>query len=244
MRPLLAYLPWHARDSVVKAISPLVIFLAIAGIPLGVFTASTGVPLFGGDERVAAMALSIWPQATGLAITIGAILVMSQVISLDREKQHVRFLFAHPVSPVAFYVQRFVVGVVMLVLAFAPVPLLFSRIVEVPILATFYALLLQSLLIGGLCTLASVLTQRDGAWVIGVYLVSNVVQGISGGGGAPKWLETLAWALPPVQQANGFASAWLNGRTVAPEELVLVVGYSLGMIATAFFLLRRAPHVR
>jgi hypothetical protein len=47
-----------------------------------------------------------------------------------------------------------------------------------------------------------------------------------------------------VRQVSKFADAWIAGRTVEPQDLVLVLGYGIGMLASAVFLIKRAPLVR
>jgi hypothetical protein len=47
-----------------------------------------------------------------------------------------------------------------------------------------------------------------------------------------------------VKQLGDFSGAWLNGRTVEPQDLVLVLGYGIGMLLSALYLIKRAPLVR
>lgn len=246
LRPLLAYLPWHARDASVRTFSPVLIFLVIAGLPLMTISATKGSSLFDGSRPVQELALQVWSGTASLSITIAAFLVMSQSISTDRDKQHVRFLFAHQVNPVLFYVQRFVVGLAMLVAYFALIAWGYSQVVPVPVLGTVLALLLTCWLVGSLTMLAGALTKAEGILVLGVYLVANVLQQVSvaAGESAPRWVRALAPVLPPVNRMSDYAQAWINGRTVDPSDLVLVIGYAAGMFIAALVLLRRAPLVR
>ncbi len=244
LRPLIAYLPWHARDVAVKVFAPFLLFFVLAGIPLGTFAAQTGVPLFGGQERIQALALSLWSSTSSLCILIGSVLLMNGSFSLDREKQHVRVLFAHPVRPELFYLQRFAVGLVLFAASFTLVPVIFSQIVTVPVLGTLLALLLSAFFIGSMLLLIGAVTQKDGLVFILVYMFSSVLQAVTQGGGGPEWMRGLAWFLPPVRQLSNFSSAWLAGRTVEPADLVLVVGYGIGMFVSALVLIKRAPLAR
>lgn len=246
LRPLLAYLPWHARDATVRTFSPVLIFVVIAGLPLMSVSATKGGSLFDGSRPVQELALQIWSATASLAVTIAAFLVMSQAISTDRDKQHVRFLFAHQVNPVLFYVQRFVVGVALLVVYFALLAWAYSQVAPVPILGTVLALLLTCWLVGSLTMLAGALTKAEGIVVLGTYLVANVLQQVAAAAGesAPRWVRALAAVLPPVDPMTDYAQAWINGRTVDPSDLVLVIGYAAGMFIAALILLRRAPLVR
>jgi hypothetical protein len=116
--------------------------------------------------------------------------------------------------------------------------------VTVPILGTLLALLLSGFFLGSMLLLIGAVTQRDGLVFIGVYLFSNVLQSITQAGAGPTWLRGLAWMLPPVKQLSDFSGAWLGGRTVEPQDLVLVLGYGLGMLVSALVLIKRAPLVR
>lgn len=244
LRPLIAYLPWHARDLAVKVFAPFLLFVVLAGIPLGTFAAQTGVPLFGGHERIQGLALSLWGSTSSLCILIGSVLLMNGSFSLDRERQHVRVLFAHPVRPELFYLQRFTVGLVLFASSFTLIPVIFSQIAEVPILGTLLAVLLSAFFIGSMLLLIGAVTQKDGLAFIVTYMFSTVLQAVTQGGAGPEWLRGLAWFLPPVRQVSNFASAWLAGRTVEPADLVLVLGYGTGMLVSALVLIKRAPLAR
>lgn len=244
LRPLIAYLPWHARDVAVKVFAPFLLFFVIAGIPLGVFSGQTGISLFGGEPRMQSMALSAWGASASLCILIGSVLLMNGSFALDREKQHVRVLFSHQVPPELFYLQRFVVGLTLFAASFTLIPVLFSQIVTVPVLGTFLALLLTGFFLGSMLLLIGAITQRDGLVFIGTFLVSNILQTVTQAGGGPTWMRGLAWILPPVKQVSSFAEAWIGGRTVEPRDLVLVLGYGIGMLLSALYLIKRAPLVR
>jgi hypothetical protein len=244
LRPLMAYLPWHARDVAVKVLAPFLLFFVLGGIPLAAFASQTGVSLFGGEERMQGIALNIWGTTASLCILIGSVLLMNGSFAVDREKQHVRVLFAHQVQPELFYLQRFAVGLTLFAASFTLIPVLYSQIVAVPILGTLLAVLLTGFFLGSMLLLIGAVTQRDGLVFIGTYLFSNVLQTITQAGAGPEWLRALAWVLPPVRQVSGFATAWIGGRTVEPQDLVLVMGYGIGMLVSALVLIKRAPLVR
>jgi hypothetical protein len=244
LRPLVAYLPWHVRDVAVKVFAPFLLFLVMAGLPLAAFSSQTEISLFGGDPRLQDMALGIWSATASLCITIGSILLMNGSFALDREKQHVRVLFAHQVPPAMFYLQRFAVALTLFAVSFSIIPVLYSQVVTVPILGTVLALLLTAFLLGSMLMLMGSVTQRDGAVFILIYLVSQILQGFTAQDVGPKWMHVVSWALPPVRQVGEFSKAWLGGRTVEPQDLVLVLGYGVGMLLSALYLMKRAPLVR
>jgi hypothetical protein len=116
--------------------------------------------------------------------------------------------------------------------------------VTVPVLGTLLALLLTSFFLGSMLLLIGAITQRDGLVFIAFYLVSNILQSMTQAGAGPKWLRGFAWILPPVKQLGDFSGAWLDGRTIEPQGLVLVIGYGIGMFLSALYLIKRAPLVR
>jgi len=203
-----------------------------------------GIPLLSQDPRMQDLALKLWSSSASLCVTIGSILLMNGSFALDREKQHVRFLFAHQVSPATFYLQRFLVALTLFAATFTLLPVLYSQVVTVPVLGTLLAVLLSSFFIGSMMMLFGAITQRDGALFIGFFLIANILQGLTAQDVGPKWLQALSWALPPVRQLGEFSGAWLNGRTVEPQDLVLVLGYAIGMFLSALYLIKRAPLVR
>lgn len=244
MRPLIAYIPWHARDVGVKVFAPLLLFVVMGGLPLSVIPQQTGVSLLNLDAQMQEFALRAWSNSAGLCVMIGSILLMSGSVALDREKQHVRFLFAHQIAPAMFYLQRFAVALALFAVSFLLAPLAYSVVVPVPVLGTLFAVLLSGFFIGSMTMLFGALFQRDGGVFILVFLVGNILQAFTAQDVGPKWMHFIAWALPPVRQVGEFSGAWLNGRTVEPQDLVLVLGYGIGMLLSALFLIKRAPLVR
>jgi hypothetical protein len=245
LRPLLAYAPWQARDAAVRALAPLFVVFAIAGLPLYAFMSSQELTDFTSDPRATELALQAYDGAVSLAMLIGAFLLMGNSSALDRDKLHVRFLFAHPVAPEAFYLQRFLVSLVVSTVIFAAVPLVFSWLaVPVPVLGTLKAYLVIQLLIGSLAALCGAITARDGLVLIITYIASNVLQQLDRAEQLAPWLSTLSKGLPPIGAMERTADALIAGTAIVTNELILVAGYALGLLLVALVIVKRAPLVR
>lgn len=242
---LLAYLPWHARDAAVRALTPLVISALLLSIPLGAMANGASWAVLREPGRLQDAALGAYRQTIELAITLGALLVASGFVAADRDRGHVRFLFSAPIVPWRFYLQRFVVGAVCFVLAVSCIPLAFGLVVRtVPVAPAATSAALYALLIGSLALLAGAITRRDGAVVIGVLLLAGLLQPLAAQAELPAALEAFAASLPPLHAADRVRADLLQGSTPDGRALVHVLGYASGMLAAALVVLRRAPLVR
>lgn len=246
-RTLLAYAPWQARDGVVKALVSVVIFALIAGIPLATVPRSIegGWSAFSTDPQMMEFARTLYFNIGGLAMLLGAIMQHSQVIALDRERQYFRFLFAHQVAPWAFYLQRYVVGLLMFSLFFMVIPLVFSKFVTpIPILGTLKATLFFGSFVGALAVLAGAITKKDGLLLIGVYLVSSALQQPSAYDALPTWAQWISKLLPSTYAAGAVRDAWLKGAPIVSADFWLVAGWTVGMLVAALVIIRRFPLAR
>lgn len=243
--PLLGYVRWQAQDALPRALTPVLLFLLMAGLPL--WSASTQFGLAAMDRPGDAQrdALQIYAAILPIAMTLGAVILASGLPATDREKQYFRFLFAKPVSVWQFYLQQFTVAVAMFVAAMALVPLGFSAIVTaVSVVAVIKSAFVYALLFGSLLTLCGSLVNKDGVALVGVAAISSILQGLAQGEGAPAWIGFLAHVLPPFRTADLVRSLWISGQPVNPADVALVIGYSLGMLAAALVLVRRLPLAR
>jgi hypothetical protein len=245
LRPLLAYLPWHARDAVVRALVPPLIFVLVAVGPLWAFAKQNQHLRYDDGGSGEAFAMTIYSSFVQLAITLGVIAMMTQLVSLDRERQFVRFLFAHQVTPWQYYLQRFVVSLTVFLVVFATIPLGYSYFVTaVPLWPALQSALLYGGLLGGLAMLCGALVQRDGIALVGVMLAGTVLQQADRAGTLPSVLGFISDILPPFDKAGLVRNAWIGGRAVDGGDLLLVVAYSIAMLAVALVAVKRLPLVR
>lgn len=244
LAPLLAYLPWHARDAWLRALTPVLIAGGVIGIPVYSFIgASDSVSV--ADRRGIELAMNVYDGGIPLALTLGAIILMNQVIALDRDKQYFRFTMAHPIAAWEFYLQRFLVGLVLFVAASAVIPLVFSAlVVKVTVIGMIKSAALQGLLLGALAMLCGALVSKDGLALIVTYVVAQILQDLRKAEVLVSWLVPVAQSLPPVRLASSLRGDWLRGVPVESSDLLFVVSYSVAMIAAALFLVKRLPLAR
>ncbi len=241
----LAYLRWHARDALLRCLAPLLIFGAIAGLPIRSLADRFGLAEIRADGELQRSVLQIYTQTLTLSMTLGAVLLLSGFVAQDRDRGHVRFLFAAPVSPWQHYAMRALVSGLMFVAAFGTIPLLFSwLVIPVPLAGVLQSAALYAALYGGLAMLAGALVNRDGVIFILVVGTSTILQQLDKGEMLSRPLAGLARVLPPLVLADGVRSKLLDGQAPAAADLLHLLLYTLAMFALAFLVIRRAPLAR
>lgn len=242
---LLAYARWHARDALPRALVPAGLFAVIAGMPLALMVRALGLEGIRASADAREQALLVYTGTLPQMILLGALLVGSGFVALDRERGHVRFLFATPVVAWQYYLLRFLVGIALFTAATSLIPVAFGLLLfRVPVLPVLLTAGTYAFLLGSLAMLAGAFTRRDGLVVIGVTLASLMFQALSRSGDAPRWLGVVAAVLPPVDTADRLRAAWFQGDPAATGDVTLVLGYALAMLVTALYTIHRAPLVR
>jgi hypothetical protein len=245
LQPLLAYAPWHARDAIVRALAAPLIFALLVAIPLATVPSEGGLAAIATNPEWWKLFSSLYLNIGSLAMTLGAVLQVSQVVAIDRERQYFRFLFAHQVVPWMYYLQRFIVSVSLFVALFLLIPIVYSQLVlSVSILGAFKAALLAGTFIGSLSLLCGAFTKRDGLALIAVYLTASIIQPPQAVAALPTWVGGLSKLLPPVHNAKEVRDAWMNGAEAVPSDLWLTLGWTAGMLVAALFVIRRLPLAR
>ena len=243
--PLAGYLRWQAQDSLLRAFTPVILFAGMGGIPLWSFTRTVGLGAMDQPGEAQSLALQIYGSTMPLAMTLGAVILATGIPATDREKQYFRFLFAKPVVAWEFYLQQFLVALVLFAAAMTLVPVGISAIVTpVPVLAVTQSALLFGLLYGSLVVLCGALVNKDGVAFIAVAALSFMLQSLGKAGALPDWLALVASGLPPFVVADGMRAQWLAGQPVPLGDIIHVTGYSIGMLAAALYFVRRLPLAR
>jgi hypothetical protein len=242
---LLAYAKWHARDALVRAFVPAGLFVVLAGMQLAIMARAMGLDAIRDSTEARDQALMVYNGSLPQMILLGALLVGSGFVALDRERGHVRFLFAAPVVAWQYYLARFLIGITLFTAVTTLIPVGFGLIFfRVPLLPVVLTAGTYALLLGSLAMLAGAFTRRDGLIVIGVTLASLMFQGLSRSSDVPRWMELAAAGLPPIDTADRLRSAWFQGDPAATGDVTLVLGYALAMLITALYTIHRAPLVR
>lgn len=245
LRPVLAYLPWHLRDAAPRAFTAVVAFAVLAGLPLSTFPPQVPGGTFATDPQLQEVARTIYSQIGSLAIVLGAIVQMNQVAAVDRDKQYFRFLFSHQVTPWIFYLQRYLVGVLLFVGVSMLIPLGFSWfVIPVSITGWFLASLLFTAYLAALALLCGAITKRDGLLLIGVFLVGSILQQLSAAGTLTGWKLWLGRILPASHAAGNVRDALMTGGDVATRDLLVSGSWTIGMLGAALFLVKRLPLAR
>lgn len=245
LRPLLAYLPWQARDLAIRGLAPLAIMLVVGGIPMFAFLRSQELIDLANNAQQADFVRAVYQSVASLAITLGSFLIMTSSVALDRDKQYVRFFFSHQVNPVAFYLQRFAVGMVVFLALFSLAPGVVELfLTDVNFLGSIAAFAVSLMLVGGLSVLSAALTNRDGLALILSFIIIRTLQQLSTQDLLAEWLEPLARGLPPIETMAQVSKALVEGSTVQATDVIHVVGYGLGLLAAGLFVIRRRPLVR
>jgi len=245
LRPLLAYLPWQARDMAIRGLAPLAVLLVVGGIPTFAFLKNQEVVDLANNAQQADFVRAIFQSVGALAITLGGFLFMSSSVAMDRDKQHVRFFFSHQVNPVNYYLQRYAVGMVIFLalfgLAGGAVELFMT---DVHFWGSIAAFAVTLVLVGGLTVLAASLTNRDGLALILSFLIIRTLQQLSAQDLVAAWMKPVVRGMPPIETMAQLSKAFIEGNTVQGTDVVHVLGYGLGMLVAGLLVMRRAPMVR
>lgn len=240
-----AYLPWQFRDSGVKALAPALVFALLASPTLLAVRGSRADVDFRTDPQAIEVAVTVFQNMGGLALWIGGLMLMTDIIALDRDRQFYRFLFAQPVTPWKFYLQRFLVGLVAFVAVYAMVPLVYSAVVTpVSVGHTMLATALMALLLGGMATLVGSLTRRDAFGTAFAYMVIGFLQDASRADVLADWLDPVVRLLPPVSKFAAVRGQLLMGTMPEAAALWHIGLYGAGLVALGLLLVKRLPLAR
>jgi hypothetical protein len=226
------YAGWMARDLAAGPGIPMAVLTVLAAL----LTSRLQVvgPVADAD-RAACLVVLDW---TAVALTL---IATGGLVSADFAIGHQRTLFAKPVSPPLYYLQRWLLGLVALLVGAAVVAQTIAARFDVPLLSPEFVarLALLYLVVGGLVFLLSTVTRRD--WLAAAVLLA--------------WQAALGWArsmgfaqgpvgtvlhgvLPPVRVLG------LSGPFPGGAELALVLGYGAALLLGALAVLEWRPLAR
>lgn len=242
---LAAYAPWQLRDSVVKALAPAFVFALLASPTLMAVRASQPNVDFATDPTAMELAASVFQNMASFSLWIGGLMVMTETVALDRDRQFYRFLFAQPITPWQFYLQRFAIGLAAFVGVYAAVPLIYSwRVTPVPFGETMLAAVLMALLLGGIATVVAALTRRDGFVTALAYMITGFLQDASRANVLADWMDPVVRWLPPVAKFVEARGLLLRGTMPEADVLWHVGLYGAGLVALGLVLVKRLPLAR
>lgn len=182
-----------------------------------------------------------WPlivTVTSSVVSVSVLIALNGIVSTDRKMGYYRFLFAKPVSPVAYYAQLFFVymaGVLasMLILSWV-------LHVVVPTFNIFNFLLYAAIIyiaMGGIGFFVSVATRFDWLTLAAVWLGSRILRDLYGP--RPDWRSKAVELLPPVHKLNDVSFSLLTYGTADTSDVLWLLGYGALFFALGLFILRR-----
>ncbi len=218
------YAGWMARDLV---LGPGVPIAGLAGL-LTFFLVSARIDtnLIGGVQVILVGVLD-------LAAWLLALLATAGLVSADRAGGYHRTLFAHPVSPPLYYLQRWLFGGALVLaaasLAAAALAMRLQAPSVWPVIVGRAALVY--LLLGGLVFLCSTLVRRDWLAAIAI-LAAHAVLGVLLSGPVARLLDLF---FPPI------GLLLPNRELPAGGDLLYVVLYGLALVVAALAVLGWRP---
>lgn len=239
IRPLLAYGRWQWRDHLRGAGVVIVLFSTVVGVIL--WRLAVQSPGVGAVPEVAFLR-ALRPMGWPLVV-----LAVAGMVSADRVEGYNRALFSAPVSPVLYYLQRFLIGGV--VVALLPIGL---AVAVWAALGTWVgpwrevaAVALLYLLLGAVVFCWSTFGRRDWAIGLAIYLGQDALHAARVAGmPLPGWLYRLESVLPPFHLAAiGQPAGDRILETALPSgpDAVHYLGYALALLAVGMVVLRVRP---
>lgn len=226
------YAGWMARDLAAGPGLPMAVLTVLAAL----LTSRLQVAGPAGDAaRAACLVVLDW---TAIALTL---LATGGLVSADFAIGHQRTLFAKPVSPPLYYLQRWLLGLVAVLVGAAVVAeTIATRFGEALLGPAFVARLgLLYLVVGGLVFLLSTVTRRD--WLAAAVLLAwqAALGGMRSMGFAQGPVGTVLHSvLPPVRLLG------LSGPLPGGTELALALGYGAALLLGALAVLQWRPLAR
>jgi hypothetical protein len=210
--------------------------MVIAGVVCAFLISSLQVVTTGtGSETV------VFLSILDFAVTGFALLATAGLVSTDLAAGYYRTLFARPVSPPLYYLLRWLVGGVAVLLAATLVGLAAAARVgaQLPIGRVLLQAALLYLLLGGLVFLLSTISRRD--WLIAVAVIAahaglGMARTI---GAASTGVAAVLYAvLPPFRYVD------VGDPLPAGAQLLHVVAYGAALVGVALGVLRVRPLAR
>lgn len=233
-KPPLRYTPWLALD-LVKVQLTLFGLVAVA-LPLVVLRIEKSI---GGPPN----AVVFLQRSVMAGLTIFTLMAIGGAIGGDLQGGFYRAWFSKPMAPWWYYLQRFVLAGLAVLLAPLMLGGMFSLIVRngngitVDLMIT---VALGYLLVGSACLLFSNFLAKD--WLLVFFLsffqqrLATVIEmGAKFGAEVPQWLVMVKKVLPPFHLINPLEPA-LQGR-----ELAHVLIYSAAMLVVALLIVQTRP---
>jgi len=239
----LRYLPWFIRDAIMWPLRLFVLAAVAISILVWRFKSNLHLPQvrpgqpnpMGADITSIAqlMQSAVW----GLCLTVAILMTVGGIIGTDLERGYYRSWFSKPMSPLWYYLQRWMIGAIVILVS--PVLLglgLAASLGGTGLSWTFMAqIALTYLLIASATMLVSRFTSRGWLLVFLLGILQGVLQQVARSDFLPRWLLWVHQALPPFQL--------VGVRVALPQggDLWHVLAYGVAMLVASLLLLRYRP---
>jgi hypothetical protein len=232
------YALWQFRDFVVeRGIAILLIGLMLGYLLIEPLRRALG-PAFSTDASSAGRAVLLMVSSS--IVSLAVLMAVNGIVSTDRKMGYYRFLFAKPVSPVAYYTQLFFVYMLGVIASM----LVLSGLLhwKVPSFSIIHFLLYTAVVfvaMGGIGFFISVATRFDWVTLAVVWVGSRVLRDVYGA--KPGLPSKLVQILPPVHKLNDLAADLIVNGTAVARDVVWLMGYGAVFFVLGLLLLRYGP---
>jgi hypothetical protein len=232
---LAKYSLWQFRDFVVdRGIAIMIIGVLWGYLLVEPIRRGLG-PAFGASLSPA------WPlviMVSTSVVSIAVLIALNGIVSTDRKMGYYRFLFAKPLSPVAFYAQLFFVYMVGVLAAMLLLALILHSVMPRFSATAFvvYSAIIY-IAMGGIGFFISVATRFDWLTLAAVWLGSHMLRDVYGQ--KPGLSGRLVQVLPPVHKLNDVANGIMSSGSAAASDVVWLLGYGMAFFVLGLVLLRK-----
>jgi hypothetical protein len=218
---LARYSLWQFRDFwFERGIAILVIGFLWGYVLVAPMRASMGPQLSAQNSSLVLVVL----QVASAIVSLSVLIAVNGIVSNDRKQGYYRFLFAKPVSVVAFYAQLFFVYMAAMLIAMLVLASLLHTVL--PTFSIVNYLLYSALIyvaMGGIGFFLSVATRFDWVTLAAVWLGARLLRAVYGP--ANDWRSKLVELLPPVHKLDAVANSLITLRTAPTWDVVWLAGY-------------------
>ena len=183
-----------------------------------------------------------WPLLITVAssiVSLSVLIAVNGIVSTDRKLGYYRFVFAKPVSAVAYYSQLFLVymvGVVAAMLILSGV--LHTIVPDFNIVNYLVYTALIFVAMGGIGFFISVATRFDWATLAAVWLGSRALRELYGA--KPGLPGKLVQLLPPVHKLNEVSYGLITNGSAHTNDVIWLLAYGALFFALGLLILRQA----
>ena len=246
---LTAYAGVQLRDFLIGRVPLLVLATSVVawavfrvtGVTLAAFDPSAGL----GGRAEAARAFE---DALGVYAVVAAVFAAQGLVARDRWRGFDRILFSHPMSPVRYYGQGFVVaGVAAVSLGVVAAGVFSVAVRPVSVVGVAGYVGLAWLTVGALAVAVSAVTSYYLPVLLALLAAAEVLDRFahglraSGPTAASVGLEWAQYLLPPIHVLAALREPFARGRVVAVSELAWPLAFGLCAVVLAVLVLSRRP---